>query len=47
MVIQYCNLGSTVTGTTSLSFKTQAKAFKQHFRVNPCTCNIIAQKIEV
>ena len=46
MASQYYKLGSTITGTTGLSFKTQAKAFKQHFGVTPHTCNVIAQKLK-
>jgi len=46
MASQYYKLGSTITGTTGLSFKTQAKSFKQHFGVTPHTCNVIAQKLK-
>ena len=46
MASQYCKLGSAITRTAGLSFKTQAKAFKQHFGVTPHTCNVIAQKLK-
>ena len=46
MASVFYKMGSTITGASGLSFKTQIKAFRTHFGVNPHVCNVIYKKIK-
>ena len=45
MASDFCKLGSTITGASNLSYRTQIQQFKTHFGINPSTCHVLWKRI--